>query len=141
MRTVFLVCAILMNPLLGVEDNIVSNEISAIEEALVSAAVIVVPDYAPYADTLFDKRDISDYTGDSFWEKIQYLLTQNGYKVSAVNEDNLPKQLGKKDLLVCWSDALSLDQLKQYSSSNLAILMFHILQLTKTSKKFPKNLL
>lgn len=92
--------------------------------SVLSGEIIVVPDYPPYADTIFTDNKRIDYSGASFWEKIQYLLEEAKYKVSAVSENNLPDKLGKKDLMVCWSDALSLDQLKKYPSSNLVILMF-----------------
>ncbi len=93
-------------------------------QSILYSSVIVVPDYAPYADTLFPSGSVIDYNAAPFWWKIKYLLNQQNYVVYSVNENNLPKKLGKKDILLPWSDALNLTQMKSYSSDNLILLLF-----------------
>ncbi len=96
--------------------------------------IVVVPDYAPYAETIFPKGEVINFHEASFWGKMKYLLNREGHGVSSTSADSLPHKRGEirqwidgkggQVKLLIWNGALPEEKLKKFSRDNLAVIMF-----------------
>ena len=102
---------------------------------LIAFDFVFVPDYGPYAKTIFPAGPVTDFRDAPFWWKIKYLLNREGYNVYGAAANELPDsreamqnwlQNAKRNevKLVLWSQAMPLERVQTIGQDYLALLVF-----------------
>ncbi len=105
---------------------------------LQSIEFVVVPDYPPCVENLFVDGEVTNYIEASVWNKIKYLLNQEGHSVSAAYFSDLPL-INKGKHIIVWNhlgEEATL-QLKQIKPKYLSVIIYEppsVLQHIHTDK-------
>jgi len=89
--------------------------------SLNSLEFVVIPDYEPWAETLFSKGEVKDYVSASLWDKVRFLLNKEGHTITAATSSEL-KTSKMDSVYIIWN--FNNQKLKKISKKNLILLVF-----------------